>query len=1012
MSTPPENDAAGAARFSPREFLRARRPELFSDSAEEPVSELDRSLLEYHLSTLTSRSQELDFERFAFRLCEREVCPNLLPHTGPTGGGDSKVDAETYPVADALTFAWFTGNPGAAGERWGFAFSAMADWRDKVKSDVAKIAATGRNYRKVFFVTSQYVPDRVRAEVEDALSKEFHLDVRIFDRAWILDRVFGGHHEELTIAELKVTALTKARVVKGPRDAEAERAREEIEERIKAATTQQAFGHLFVDDCIEAARLARRLGRPRAEIEGCFQRARRAAMQHGTNHQALLAKYQEAWTTYWWFEDYPLFARLYGEAEKHVLGSVNPHELELLTNLWMVLKSLVTSRELDGAAAQLGAQTATLKSELERLSNEPDRPSASLQARTLRLNIDLLLEATAGHGERVSAILSELEGVIKECDGLVGFPLEPLVKIITELGKFLGDRPEYVNLFESVLALASRREGDATAARLLCQRGADQLGAKRYYDAIRSFGRALSRLYQHETRDEMVKALYLCANAYEHVGLLWAARGTLLTAAAVATNEFWTHEQVTFEQAACYHQLKWTELQLGRVPQTLAWHELDQAFQPILAQHGRDISRLTSTFMAFNGMLGILMLKADLWQLGRLSRLPAALDRLNLAGAELALRFSLGYEAEVATELSTEAAEGDKLHAFFRLWRDQPGAAQLPFSPQLDEGTHVELKSKILGCEIKLKCDAARPCIELAESVLAALESLLSTGLSERLISKEPVLTFRVRKADFVSRPFAFTLTEPEGRPHIEIRCGDFNPHTLSRDEQSVVKEKLFELLATVLARIFFHGDPEPTLKRFLGDERALERAVHFTSSFVTLGNVLGHNPKTTLDAWIRSDDPDYPLKRSEEWDALDRKLKATHSEPAVDPEIGKGTLPSDFQHEQVKQNEIATFSLIREPLWNRAEWYGAAFDWHPGRPPVLCLAFKNANPAFQIFSHWRTELGRYDREERLRIPIPSGSCTPISHASRTLSSRFTMPCSKSTAGPGALDSYIAGAKR
>ena len=73
--------------FSPKDFLKARRPERFSDTAVEEVTELDRSLLEFHLSSLTSRSQETDFERFARQLCEREICPNLLPQTGPTGGG-------------------------------------------------------------------------------------------------------------------------------------------------------------------------------------------------------------------------------------------------------------------------------------------------------------------------------------------------------------------------------------------------------------------------------------------------------------------------------------------------------------------------------------------------------------------------------------------------------------------------------------------------------------------------------------------------------------------------------------------------------------------------------------------------------------------------------------------------------------------------------------------------------------------------------------------------------------
>src|SRR6266478_4870362 len=119
--------------FSPRKFLQARRPEKFFDSVRINIPALDRSLLEYHLGTLTSRSQEVDFEHFARKLAERTICPNLLPHTGPTGGGDSKVDSETFPVADDLSLIWYTGiGRNASGERWAFAFSAKKDWQHKV----------------------------------------------------------------------------------------------------------------------------------------------------------------------------------------------------------------------------------------------------------------------------------------------------------------------------------------------------------------------------------------------------------------------------------------------------------------------------------------------------------------------------------------------------------------------------------------------------------------------------------------------------------------------------------------------------------------------------------------------------------------------------------------------------------------------------------------------------------------------------------------------------------------
>ena len=225
--------------FSPKDFLKARSPERFSDSVWEDTPELDRPLLEYHVETLTSKGQESNFERFARRLAQREICPNLLPQTGPTGGGDSRVDSETYPVADDLALAWYVGAATDAGsDRWAFAFSAKKDWRPKVRSDIAKIGDTGRGYVKAFFISSQYVPDRVRAQVEDELREKHGLDVRILDRSWILDRVFDGMHQKLAIEELGLPQSMEPRVRKGPLDVERERELGLIEARIKAASEQ------------------------------------------------------------------------------------------------------------------------------------------------------------------------------------------------------------------------------------------------------------------------------------------------------------------------------------------------------------------------------------------------------------------------------------------------------------------------------------------------------------------------------------------------------------------------------------------------------------------------------------------------------------------------------------------------------------------------------------------------------------------------------------------------------
>ena len=135
--------------------------------------------------------------------------------------------------------------------------SAKKDWRAKVRSDIAKIASTGRGYVKAIFVTNQYVPDKARASIEDKLWKAHSIDVRILDRTWILDRVFEHHHETLAVEELGITTPVRREVRRGPLDTQREHDLEDIERRIQAALQEGAHGFQLVADCLTAATLAR-----------------------------------------------------------------------------------------------------------------------------------------------------------------------------------------------------------------------------------------------------------------------------------------------------------------------------------------------------------------------------------------------------------------------------------------------------------------------------------------------------------------------------------------------------------------------------------------------------------------------------------------------------------------------------------------------------------------------------------------------------------------------------------
>src|SRR6266700_6893421 len=371
-------------KFKPSEFMRARRPHLFSDSEVIAQAQLDRSTLEYHLETLTSRKQEFDFEGFARRLAEKEICPNILPQTGPTGGGDSKVDSQTYPISpeisDRLYYADLKGRD-AANERWAFAFSAKKDWRAKARSDVKSIAGTGRGYNKAFFLTSRFAKDKDRAALEDELSEKYGLDVRILDRTWIVEKVFANGRETLAVEALKCSVPLVPAPKKGPRDMSREAELKELEEQTSDPSRYAGLSYQLVEDALQAALLARGIELPRVEVEGRFERALRLAQDRGTKQQQLRCAYNKAWTYFWWYEDFSSFVGAYDAVEALARGSSEVSDIELLQNLWQLLYSIAKAGKNGLVDPRTDELTATLRSALETILADRSRPNASLRAR-------------------------------------------------------------------------------------------------------------------------------------------------------------------------------------------------------------------------------------------------------------------------------------------------------------------------------------------------------------------------------------------------------------------------------------------------------------------------------------------------------------------------------------------------------------------------------------------------------------------------------------------------------
>lgn len=355
-----------------------------------------------------------------------------------------------------------------------------------------------------------------------------------------------------------------------------------------------------------------------------------------------------------------------------------------------------------------------------------------------------------------------LEGFCKvfaESEGLVNFPVAPLIEILMELGEYLPDEPGFDELFESVLLLSQQRESKATSGRMLLIRGRQKLLGGNCYEAIRLLGRAQYNLAMRECRGELIAALALCASAYESVGLLWAARSNMLLAASQAFSEYWEDGIITIQTFACLQRLIWLELQLGRIPITLAWIELATVVAQALGLDGEAQEKFVKERETQDLVLGILLLKTAFKDLQCLKFLPTVLENLSFRHSWIALLYALGYEDTLRSEgwIPQEEDEGSVCE-FFNTWIAQPASHDLPELPEFLVGTKVELRSQVLGCNIVAEVLNSNSSLFIAESLIAAFESFLATRLNSHLVPHQPNISLGLHPQILLLRFLIFKL--------------------------------------------------------------------------------------------------------------------------------------------------------------------------------------------------------------------------------------------------------------
>ncbi|MDP3066534.1 MAG: hypothetical protein Q8N08_07335 [Methanobacteriaceae archaeon] len=944
--------------FSPKNFMKQRRPGIFSDSQIIKESQLNSLKLEYHLGTLSTRKQEYDFEEFARKLCQYEIQPNLRPQTGPVGGGDGKVDTETTPVSETLRDIYYYGIVQESGERWGFAFSTIArsNLKKKIESDVKKMVETGRGYTKIFFVTNQFFKADQRVKLEDELNKKHGVPVTIHDRTWITDKVFSNKREVLAIDELKIDSSYKEVVKVGPKDTNRQVSFEKLNKDIDQAAQENRVNFATVDDALSIAVVAAEMDKPKTEVEGLFSRAKRLAEKYGSSEQYFTVRYQEIWTLYFWYNDYNILINNYEEIEFLTKDTINLFDIERLGNLLSLLRTLaVTTSKVKVSYAD--AKKKIVQEKLEAFKNDETRPSAALHAEFM-LN---MLEIPELRNDKVaiSKIFDNLTDVVDRSKGLLGFPLETLYKLIGEFDDFYNGNEKFENLQDKLVEVISERKSSTEAAHVLLDRTIQHIKGKRFYKAIGCLGKSLVPLYKEEERDMLIIALAQLSFAYEAVGLLWAARSAMLHAASYATMDFHSRSEINKLQLLSYDRLRLLELRLGRIGYSLEWHRLNHLMNAQFFKSKEEADKLLNDDIHYGGLLGLLLIKTLDSELLSLELLPDTLLTMDLDFAAYALIYRLGAK-DMLLKIMPENMKNTDLEGFFDSYLIQPVQKDLPQKPFFYYGKEVILQSVILGTTFNIKTKNCSPNIEIAEYILASLEGFLATTVELDSIGSKNIVNINITKN--ISQGIRVSHTIEKNCPiTFNIICGDFNSHSLKRTEQESVHSDIYKVVVNIIGHSIWFRDMNADLEKLFHDEDIGVRAFTFSSPLVVQGNVLGYEPKRNIKDWLIEKSTRYKYNEVESGKLKLHLLKNIKED---DDKKDKTSL----RHDQIKN-----ISIIEDHIWDDAGWEGIAYLVHPEQPPVVALMFTNEDKAKAIFSNWMSLFGKEDKDDVMRVSVIRG---------------------------------------
>lgn len=896
----------------PSVYYRRQHPEYYSDSETIYEVPLTEELFDLQMGLLSTKKMQCAFENFALKTAMRLITPNIKPQTGPDGGGDGKVDAETYEVATDISSRWYVTEPCVgSNEKWAFAISCKKQWKQKVEHDVQNIIATNRGYTRILFFSNQYIKADVRIATEETLYKKTGVKVEIFDCSWFKSAVFEKGCRDVALSELGFSEeYAKCTKRIGPLDQQRIARLDQIE--IEARRPINEFDPEYVDALTEACVICRDLGRSKPEIEGRFRVAFDACELHGSKQQKFNLIYTHAWTSYFWFEDAETTYKDFLALKPFLEEDCTVFRLERVLNLISVLRTAAGFGYIDTVKAQNAVDYVhTLEIEL---SKNALRPSCYLFIRIYILTQRLAIHA--GSKAPISEDLELLKPLLLKAAKCMEISFEAQYDVMNMLSGLIEPNQEFDTLVDEMANTIAEHRSEVEAARVRMSRAIYYINNHSWKEAVRQLSFCVYAFEKEECTEELIKSSGMLGAALWEMKLPFSAEAFLLKAVCFRLKEFHKSGILPNLLVSTILKICEIELMLGRLVMYLNWYMLLKNLVHG-SSHEANVNFLETEHTydaAWTCRFAVANLSNRYIQL-----MPSLLDRVGLFFSSQYLKYKLGYESECHKEFVGMMQDGKNESWFVA----QPVFEQFIGDLNISQGDFAHIQTTAANFTFHVDYPNVYAIQQIAEILAASMEALLATCEIFEVVPMCPLIYIHIEQTEHETE----LIAEPELDKYKLI----VNSGKLSDD---VFWEVISKLICYVFVR---NAATSQEMTEWLDSkqhgEKMMDRVGVLLHTRMAMSGIWGSALLHRIESWIANSDKQYtPTRKLEKGVEINYRNKA-----------------------QIHGSVHRINSDIR--LWDEARWIGCSFMSDGISPPILALTFEKPEKGLEIIREWKEKI-------------------------------------------------------